>query len=116
MIPSCETLLAGLRFYARRHRLPARYDEPAIAAALGEAQSLAREEREEPAALFFACSRRSRAFCGTAGQLVPMIARAHARAIGVELGVEDLEMEILRARVLLGAVDFAEIRERFLRS
>ncbi|MEZ4297612.1 MAG: hypothetical protein R3B70_21805 [Polyangiaceae bacterium] len=113
MIPSCETLLAGLRFYARRHRLPARYDEPAIAAALGEAQSL---EREEPAALFFACSLRSRAFCGTAGQLVPIIARAHARAIGVELGVEDLEMEILRARVLLGAVDFAEIRERFLRS
>lgn len=113
MIPSGETFVAGLRFFSRRHRLPARYDETAILEAFAEAVRLAPIEGDEPAALFFACARRSRAFGGTAGRLLPFVVRSHAAHLGVHLAVDDIELEILRARVLLGAVDFAEIRLRF---
>jgi hypothetical protein len=116
MIPSCESFLAGLRFYARRHHLPARYDESAIRMALAEAVRLAPTESDEPAALFFACARRSRAFAGAAGRIVPFVARSHAAALALALSVDDLELEILRARVLLGAIDFEEIRARFAMS
>jgi hypothetical protein len=103
MIPSCEQFLLGLRFYARRHGLPERYDNAAVAQALVEAGHLAVTESDEPAALFFACARYSRAF----------VARGQAQSLGLELNVEDLEFEILRARILLGAIDFEEVRARF---
>jgi hypothetical protein len=113
MIPSRESFLAGLRFYARRHALPTRYDDSAVAEALVEAERLTTAEIDEPAALFFACARRSRAFVGAAGRIVPFVAQRHAESLGFELTVEELELEILRARILLGAVDFDELRARF---
>jgi len=113
MIPSCEQFLLGLRFYARRHALPDRYDNAAIAQALVEAGHLAATENDEPAALFFACARCSRAFVGAAGRIAPFVARSQAQSLGLELSVEDLELEILRARILLGAIDFEEVRARF---
>lgn len=113
MIPSGETFIAGLRFFARRHRLPATYDEPSVRDALSEAARLSASEHDEPAALFFACARRSRAFGGTAGRLLPFIVRSHAAHVGLDLRLDDLELEILRARVLLAAIEYAEIRARF---
>jgi hypothetical protein len=113
MIPSCESFLAGVGFYARRHALPTRYDDAAIAEALVEAEHLAVIEGDEPAALFFSCARRSRAFAGAAMRIVPFVTRRHAESIGLKLNVEDLELEILRARILLGAIDFGELRARF---
>src|SRR5262245_57697973 len=113
MIPSPEQFLAGLTFYARRHDLPARYNNRAVAEALAEAQHLATGESDEPAALFFTCARRSRAFAGAAGRIVPFVVRSHARSLGLDLNVEDIELEILRARILLGAIDFDELRARF---
>jgi len=115
MIPGCESFLAGLRFYARRHGLPARYDQPTIAEALAEAAHLATAESDEPAALFFACARRSRAFAGNAGRIVPFVVRSHLESLGLPLTMDDIELEILRARVLLGAIDFEELRARFAR-
>ena len=41
MIPGSESFIAGLRFYARRHGINARYDEAAISEALAEAARLA---------------------------------------------------------------------------
>jgi hypothetical protein len=113
MIPSRETFLAGVGFYARRHDLPTAYDGAAIAHALVEAERLASVESDEPATLFFSCARHSRAFSGAAGRVVPFVARRHAESMGLELGIEDLELEILRARILLGAIDFDELRARF---
>jgi hypothetical protein len=81
MIPGSATFLAGLRFHARRRGLPARFDEPAIVEALAEAVSLQPAERDEPAALFFACARRSRAFGGTAARVVPFVVRSHAASL-----------------------------------
>jgi hypothetical protein len=113
MIPSCERFLAGIGFYARRHALPTRYDDSAIAEALVEAERLAVIESDEPAALFFSCARRSRAFAGVAGRIVPFVTRRHAESLGLKLNVDDLELEILRARILLRAIDFGELRARF---
>lgn len=113
MIPGLEAFLAGLRFHARRHRLAVRHDEAALSEVLAFASHLATAERDEPAALFFACARRSRAFAGTAGKVVPFVVRSHAASLGLELNIDDLELEILRARVLLGAIDFEEVRARF---
>jgi hypothetical protein len=113
MIPSRETFLAGLVFYARRHALPTRFDEPAVAQALTEALRLAVVETDEPAALFFECARRSRAFAGAAGRIAPFVARSQARSLDLELTIDDLELEILRARILLGAIEFDELRARF---
>src|SRR4051794_30879631 len=110
MIPSAAWFLSGLRFYARRHALPTHFDEAAITEALVEAQQLAKTESDEPAALFFACARRSRAFAGAAGRIAPFVAQRQAETLGLRLTVEDLEFEILRARILLGAIDFAELR------
>ena len=113
MIPSCERFLSGLRFYARRYILPEHYDDSVVAEALAEAERLAATESDEPAALFFACARCSRAFAGAAGRIAPFVARSHAQTLGLELDLEDLEFEILRARILLGAIDFDELRARF---
>lgn len=113
MIPSCERFLAGLRFFARRYALPTQFDEAAIAEALAEATHLVSTETDESAALFFACARRSRAFAGSAGRIAPFVARSHAWSLGLELRIEDLELEILRARILLGVIEFEEFRARF---
>jgi hypothetical protein len=77
--------------------------EAAVAEALAEARRLAAAETDEPAALFFACARRSRAVAGAAGRIAPFAARSHARSLGLELTIEDLELEILRARIAAGS-------------
>jgi hypothetical protein len=48
------------------------------------------------------------------GEIVPFVARRHAESLGFRLNIEDLELEILRARILLRAIDFGELRARFV--
>ena len=70
MIPSAERLLEGLPFFLRRRGVSVRLNGALIVDALAHAELLAAgDERSEPAALFFACARRPRAF-GSAAQLV----------------------------------------------
>jgi hypothetical protein len=103
--------VAGLAFYARRRGLATQYDVDAVGEALEDAARLAAgREVDEPAALFQACARRSRAFSGAAGQLVPFAVRRHADSLGFELLLDDLILEILRARILLGAITWDELR------
>lgn len=114
MLPSPERLLEGLAFFARRHTPPARAEEEAITAALAEAERLADgREEDEPAALFFACARRSRMFGALAREFIPFVARRHALAAGSSLVADDVVLDILRTRVLLGAMTFDELRSDF---
>ena len=114
MVPAADVFVAGLTFYARRRGLSTRYDVAAIGDALGEAAHLAEgRESDEPAALFYACARRSRAFSGAAGQLVPLAARRQAHGVGLDLVLDDLVLEILRARILYGAIGWDELRADF---
>lgn len=83
MLPSAERLLEGFTFFARRHAPLSRIDEEAILAALAEAERLAAgREDDEPAALFYACARRSRAFGALARDFIPFIARRQAHSVG----------------------------------
>jgi hypothetical protein len=64
MIPRRDHFLEELAFFFLQAGLPLRFDEAAIFAALTEAACLASAERDEPAALFYACARRAGAFGG----------------------------------------------------
>ena len=111
MLPSPERLLEGLTFFARRQAPWTRVEVSAITAALAEAEQLAAGRApDEPVALFYACARRSRAFGALARDFVPFVARRHAHAVGYELDVEDVALDLLRTRILLGAITFDDLR------
>ncbi len=115
MLPRLDAFVAGIKLFARRrHPKLAAFDEPALADALAHAAVLtADDERDEPAALFFACALRARAFGAASHDLLPLIARNQARSLGLRLDVEDVVLAILHARILLGAIAFDELRDTF---
>jgi hypothetical protein len=114
MLPDPAAFLRGLAFFLRRRGKVARLDAPAIVEALREAEQLAAGRVEdEPAALFLACARRSRAFGMAAQEVVPFVAIGQARAIGRELAAKEIELAILRLRAVRGALDFEELRAWF---
>jgi hypothetical protein len=114
MLPNAEGLVRGVAFFARRHGREPRLDGVLLTEAVAHAERLcAGQERDEPAALFFACSLRSRAF-GVAAQLaIPFLARAQAHSLGLSVDAIDVELDILRARVVLRSVDFLLVRSWF---
>ena len=114
MLPSAPSFIRGLEFYFRRRRVQVRLDNRAIADALAQAEQLAAgNESDEPAALFFACSARSRAFFPEASNVVPHLARAQAAALGLDLRAADVALDIHQARILRGELTFAELRDWF---
>ncbi len=114
MLPPAPSFLTGIEFYLRRRRVKARLDATMITDALARAERLAAgKERDEPAALFFACAERSQAFFPEAASIVPHIARAHAGALGLDFRAADVALEIHRARILRGQIDFDELRDWF---
>jgi hypothetical protein len=77
MLPPLARFLSEVAFPLRRHAKRARLDVPAIMEALREAEALAAgHEQDEPAALFFVCSRRAVAFGG--GGAAYLVLRRHA--------------------------------------
>jgi hypothetical protein len=91
----------------------AHVDVAVLEAAIAEADQLAagRAEAEVPA-IFAALARRSRALGPLAQDGIPTVARAFALAHGLRL-TADIELDILRARVLYGAITFDELRAVF---
>lgn len=116
MLPRAEQLVEGLAFFARRRGLAVRVDAPGVAAAIAEAERLAADRPpDEPAALFYACVRRAGAFGVLAADLLPFIARRQAEAVGLVLRAEDVELDILRLRIVLGELTFDDLRAEFAR-
>ena len=114
MLPSPERFLEGFTFFARRHAPLAQIEEASIVEALAEAERLAAgREEDEPAALFYACARRSRAIGALARDFVPFIARRQAHVVGWQLEAADVVLDIMRTRVLLAAMTFEELRAEF---
>jgi hypothetical protein len=115
MLPRLDAFLAGIRLFTRRHHPKAvAFDELAIAAALAHASELASgDEQAEPAALFFACALRSRAFGPASHDLLPIVARNQARGIGLRLDIDDVKLAILHPRILFHAITFEELRGAF---
>lgn len=114
MLPDLPRLLAGYELFAQRNKFPAVRDEAALASALEDAASLAHgHEANEPAALFWAFTKRPRAFGKEHGRVLIHFTVEHARALGLALAVDVAVLELLRARVVRGAIDFAELRAWF---
>jgi hypothetical protein len=114
MLPDLDALLAGYELYAAQNRFSSNRDEARLAEALREAGSLAgSQEADEPAALFFALSRRPRAFGNAHGRMTLHLAVEHARALGFALTVDVAVLELIRARIIRGFIDFEELRSWF---
>jgi hypothetical protein len=70
-------------------------------------------ERDEPAALFYVFSK-AWARLGDACAVLPdLLARNHARAVGLELAASPDEQRALRLRIAEGGVPFDEVRSWF---
>lgn len=114
MLPDLASLLAGYELYATQNRFAPDRDEARLAEALREAETLAGgRESDEPAALFFALSSRPRTFGRAHGRMTLHIAVEHARALGLALTVDVAVLELIRARLVRGAIDFEELRGWF---
>ena len=82
MLPDLEALLAGYALYAHQNHFAPDRDEARLADALREAGELADgHEGDEPAALFFALTRRPRAFGKAHGRMTLHLTMERARAL-----------------------------------
>jgi hypothetical protein len=61
-------------------------------------------ERDEPAALFYACALRAAAFGKIATPFLDDIAAAQAAAVGLKLDASELDLILLRGRIAFAAV------------
>ncbi len=114
MLPDLASLLAGYELYAKQNRFAPDRDEVRLADALREAETLAGgKEIDEPAALFYALSQRPRTFGRAHGRMTLHIAVEHARALGLAFTVDVAVLELIRARIVRGAIDFEELRGWF---
>ncbi len=114
MLPNPEAQLAGYALYARQNGFAPDRDEARLADALREAAVLAGgREADEPAAIFFALARRSRAFGKAHGRMTLHLAVEQARSLGLALTADLAVIELVRARVVRGAIAFEELRDWF---
>jgi hypothetical protein len=114
MLPDLEALLAGYALYAKQNRFAPDRDEARLADALREAGALAGgHEEDEPAALFFALTRRPRTFGRAHGRMTLHLAVQHARALDLALTADVAVLELMRARILREAIDFEDLRDWF---
>jgi hypothetical protein len=114
MLPGLPRLLAGYELFAQRNRFSPARDEAALASALEDAAALVQgQEPDEPAALFYAFARRPRAFGKEHGRVVVHFTVEHARVLSFALTVDIAVLELLRARVVRGVINFAELRDWF---
>jgi hypothetical protein len=114
MLPDLPRLLAGYELFAARNRFAATRNESALVDALHEATSLAEgHEGDEPAALFYALARRPRAFGKEHGRVTVHFTVEHARGTGLAFTVDVSVLELVRARIVRGAIQFPELRTWF---
>lgn len=98
----------------KRQRPGVQPDPAAVDAAYQEAEALASGHPEdEPAALFLALARRSRALGPIAKAAVPAAAHAAAFSIGLDLVRDDAELALDRLRILRQAIEWDELRDLF---
>lgn len=113
MIPALRHILGTHTFLARRHGWKDPLDQLLVQGCLKEARALVSSDRDEPAALFYVFSK-AWARLGDACAVLPdLLARNHARAVGLELLATPDEQRALRLRIAEGGVAFDEVRSWF---
>lgn len=114
MFLALEELHALCEHIVKRERPAVRPDPAALLAAHYEAEQLASGcPDDEPAAIFLALARRSRALGSIAKVAVPAAAHAAAFASGRDLMRADVELALDRLRILRGAISWDELRTAF---
>ena len=112
MIPSLSQIIDAHRFLNQSFDLKSVPDPALLELTRQEAITLATTEASEPAALFFAFSRRARAL-GDAWRLLPDLLAIHqARSLGKPLGLNHSELKSMRVDIARQALTFEQIRER----
>jgi hypothetical protein len=113
VIPALRHILGTHTFLARRHGWKAPLDQILVQGCLKEARALASADRDEPAALFYVFSKAWNRLGDACAVLPDLLARNHARAVGLELSATAEEQRALRLRIAEGAVTFDEVRAWF---
>jgi hypothetical protein len=113
VIPALRHILGTHTFLARRHGWKAPLDQILVQGCLKEARALAGTERDEPAALFYVFSKAWNRLGDACAVLPDLLARNHARAVGLELSATAEEQRALRLRIAEGGVTFDEVRVWF---
>jgi hypothetical protein len=112
VIPSDRDIVAGAAFLAERYALEV--PPPAVLKlARAEAVALAVDEADEPAALFYAFSRRARGLRSAWSVLPDLLALNQATALGHELVTERDALRSLRVAIATQTATFEEVRARF---
>ena len=89
--------------------LPARASDAAIRAALREADHLAEDTYDVPAALLFALGRNARAFSGFRAMSV-LVVEWHTKTLGMKLEASRAELAELLGRVAVRERSYEEVR------
>lgn len=104
-----EVLARAWRTIAAELGLPPRASDPAIRAALREADHLAEDVYDVPAALLFALGRNARCFSGFRAMSV-LVVEWHAKTLGFKLEATRPELADLLGRVAVRDRTYEEVR------
>jgi hypothetical protein len=110
VIPSCEEIIEGWAFVARRLGRAVAVNRSAVAAAVAEARELAPVAADEPAALFYAFCRHPRALPGGWRVMPRLLAGMHCRRLGLRLRADADELDGLRTEIVTARLSFQETR------
>ena len=114
MLFEADDLHEQLVEFAAGRGVRATFDRAVIVAAVSEAASLAGGRAvDEPAAIFLALARRSRALASVAADFIPALVYAYAIALGFQIAAVEVELSVFRARILLDGIEWHELRTWF---
>lgn len=109
MIPEPEAIARAYATIAADLGLPPRVSDPAIRAALREADHLADDVYDVPAAMLFAFGRYPRCFAGFRAMSV-LVVEWHTKALGFKLEATPLELAEVVVRVAAREMTHEEVR------
>lgn len=113
MVPSAEVLARACVAIAPRFGLSPRHSMVALRVALREADHLADDLYDAPAALLFALGRYPRCFAAFRTMSV-LAVESHARSLGFLLTATPAELGDLLVRVTLGELAYEDVRARIV--
>lgn len=114
MIFAPDALLELAALLAAKQCIPLPLDRETMSAIVHEAERLSEGlERDEPAALFYACALRAAAFGKIATPFLDDIAAAQAVAVGLVLDATALDLILLRGRIAFAAAGWEDVRHEF---
>lgn len=109
MIPHPQAIARAYRAVATNLGLPTRMSETAIRIALREADHLADDIYDVPAALLFAFGRYPRCFAGFRSMSV-LVVEWHTKSLGFRLDASRSELADVLVRVARRELDYEEVR------